>query len=30
MEEMPGLVREEQPPAFRQRFDPISYQFLEF
>lgn len=30
MEEMPGLVREEQPPALHQRFDPISYQFLEF
>jgi protein kinase A len=30
VEEMPGLVKEEQPPLLQQRFDPIAYQFLEF
>lgn len=30
MEEMPGLIKEEQPPALQDRFDPIAYQFLEF
>ncbi|KAG6909839.1 hypothetical protein DXG01_015112 [Tephrocybe rancida] len=29
-DEMPGLVKEEQPLALHQRFDPIAYQFLEF
>lgn len=29
-EEIPGFLREEQPPALHQRFDPIAYQFLEF
>nr|AIO05495.1 protein kinase A2 [Hypsizygus marmoreus] len=29
-EEIPGLIREEQPLALHQRFDPIAYQFLEF
>ena len=29
-EEMPGLVREEVPPAVYQRFDPMAYHFLEF
>ncbi|TFK67914.1 kinase-like protein [Pluteus cervinus] len=29
-EEMPGLISEEQPPPLQQRFDPVSYQFLEF
>lgn len=28
--EMPGLIKEEQPLALHQRFDPLSYQFLEF
>lgn len=30
VEEIPGLLREEGPPALHQRFDPIAYQFLEF
>ncbi|TCD60916.1 serine/threonine protein kinase, AGC [Steccherinum ochraceum] len=29
-DEIPGLIREEQPPALQQQFDPISYQFMEF
>ncbi|KAF5387072.1 hypothetical protein D9615_001675 [Tricholomella constricta] len=29
-DEMPGLIKEEQPLALHQRFDPIAYQFLEF
>ncbi|KAJ7445758.1 putative cyclic AMP-dependent protein kinase catalytic subunit [Mycena galericulata] len=29
-DEMPGLIREEQPPPVHERFDPIAYQFLEF
>ncbi|CAL1704290.1 unnamed protein product [Somion occarium] len=29
-EEIPGLIREEQPPALQQQFDPVAYQFLEF
>lgn len=29
-EEMPGLIREEQPPSVHERFDPIAYHFLEF
>ncbi|PSR71154.1 hypothetical protein PHLCEN_2v13000 [Hermanssonia centrifuga] len=29
-EEIPGLIREEQPRNLHQRFDPIEYQFLEF
>lgn len=29
-EEIPGLIKEEQPPALQQRFDPIAYQFMEF
>ncbi|KAJ7684702.1 putative cyclic AMP-dependent protein kinase catalytic subunit [Mycena polygramma] len=29
-DEMPGLIREEQPPPVSERFDPIAYQFLEF
>ncbi|PCH38288.1 cAMP dependent protein kinase [Wolfiporia cocos MD-104 SS10] len=29
-EEIPGLVREEHPPALQQRFDPTAYQFMEF
>ncbi|KAJ6500451.1 putative cyclic AMP-dependent protein kinase catalytic subunit [Mycena sanguinolenta] len=29
-DEMPGLIREEQPPPVSERFDPINYQFLEF
>lgn len=28
--EMPGLIKEEQPPPLHQRFDPIAYHFLEF
>jgi len=30
LEDIPGLFREERPPPLYQRFDPISYQFLEF
>jgi len=30
VDEMPGLIKEEQPLALHQRFDPIAYQFLEF
>jgi len=30
VEEIPGLIREEDPPALRQQFDPVAYQFLEF
>lgn len=30
VEEIPGLIREEQPPALQQQFDPISYSFQEF
>ena len=29
-EEIPGLMREEQPRDIHQRFDPTEYQFLEF
>ncbi|KAI0797848.1 cAMP dependent protein kinase [Abortiporus biennis] len=29
-DEIPGLIREEQPPALHQQFDPVAYQFLEF
>ncbi|KAI0080609.1 cAMP dependent protein kinase [Panus rudis PR-1116 ss-1] len=29
-EEIPGLIREEQPPALQQQFDPSNYHFLEF
>ncbi|KZT11440.1 cAMP dependent protein kinase [Laetiporus sulphureus 93-53] len=29
-EEFPGLIREENPRALQQRFDPTAYQFLEF
>lgn len=30
VEEMPGLIHEEQPPPLQQRLDPSAYQFLEF
>lgn len=29
-EEIPGLIKEEQPPALQQRFDLAAYQFIEF
>ena len=28
--EIPGLIKEEHPPALQQRFDPSAYQFMEF
>ncbi|CCM02920.1 uncharacterized protein FIBRA_05034 [Fibroporia radiculosa] len=28
--EIPGLIKEEEPPALQQRFDPTAYQFMEF
>ncbi|KAH7889925.1 cyclic AMP-dependent protein kinase catalytic subunit [Phlebopus sp. FC_14] len=30
LEDMPGLVMEESPPPLHQRFEPTTYQFLEF
>ncbi|TFY60706.1 hypothetical protein EVJ58_g4985 [Rhodofomes roseus] len=29
-DEIPGLIKEEHPPALHQRFDPSAYQFMEF